>query len=488
MRAAILVLGVGALLAAANEDLGEDPFELEQALHESTGERPWVGKTPEELRAWAKKNLHRKLTSKAVIDAQVHPEWEWFRKSGLGLFLHWGPAGVAPNNGDAWAMVWSKAKEKAGRTIVKPEEMFAVAETWNPESYDPDKWMSAASKAGFGYAVLTTRHHDGYCLWPSEYGTWDTGSYMGGRDLVREYVDACRKNDLRVGFYYSGPNWHYNYQEREFTHPRSEDFRMNYQHELVSADTDLISLMASSGPEEKQESTSQVRELMSNYGAVDMMWWDGNSIMSPTELARLQPDIFVARGSIATPEGMHHGVSENLKVTNEAGWWWELCIKSENSFTPNWHYGIECESNHWDTNKLLTELIRCRSLGGNLLVNIPPRGDGTMMEWYYDLCEEMAGWMSHSREAVVDVDLDAPLPMLDKTQNCTTVRGRILYSLPNDEGVIFIVDVAKPKSVTLLRTGTKLECDYREGSLRIVVPKTMRTSLPDMVKIQLEEL
>jgi alpha-L-fucosidase len=117
---------------------------------------------------------------------------------------------------------------------------------------------------------------------------------------------------------------------------------------------------------EKEESRGQVRELLTNYGPIDIIWWDGSVAMQAEELEAMQPDVFVARGNIATPEGEHQGASKNLKVTNESGWWWEECRKSENSFTPNWHYGIECETNHWDTNTLLTELIRCRSLGGNL--------------------------------------------------------------------------------------------------------------------------
>jgi alpha-L-fucosidase len=144
---------------------------------------------------------------------------------------------------------------------------------------------------------------------------------------------------------------------------------------------------------------------------------------------------------------------------------------------------VECENNLWDTNTLLTELIRCRSLGGNLLVNIPPRGNGEMMDWFYDVCDEMADWMKHSREAVYDVDLDAPLPTLDKTQNYTTKRGKTYYSLPDDDGVVFIADVTKPKSVTLLRTGKKLDSEFRDGTLRVVVPDKMQTDLPDMVKI-----
>ena len=461
-------------------DLAEDPFLLSQAEHEASGEKPWIGRTPAELRIWARKNLHRKVTAKKVISEKEHPEWAWFRKSGLGLFVHWGLPSANPDTGDAWAIQWNEAKARSKRYMEPATKMFSVADTWNPESYNPDKWMEAISKAGFGYSVLTTRHHDGYALWPSEHGTWDTGELMDGRDLVKDYVDACRKHKIRVGFYYSGPNWHFAHQQKSFGGPKSGEFAFNHKMEKVEPFPKLPREIARA---EKEESQGQVRELMSNYGPVDVMWWDGSVAMTAAELATMQPNILVARGMIATPEGQHQGASENVKVANECGWWWEECRKSENKHTPNWHYGVECEKNHWDTNTLLTELIRCRSLGGNLLVNVPPRGNGEMMEWFYQVCDEMAVWMQHSREAVYDVDLDAPLPTLDKTQNYTTKRGNTYYALPNDKGVVFISDVTEPMSVSLLRTGEKIESEFRDNSLHIVVPKSMRTALPDLVKI-----
>jgi alpha-L-fucosidase len=290
-----------------------------------------------------------------------------------------------------------------------------------------------------------------------------------------------------VGFYYSGPNWHFAYQQKDFSWP---PVGINYKHEKVDADPPLAALMGYDPPlpgdldrAEREESARQVKELLTHYGPVDLWWWDGNAIMTDEQLAAIQPDIFVARGNIATPEGRHQGASENIKVTNEADWWWELCRKSENEHTPNWHYGVVNETNHWDTSKFLSELVRCRSLGGNLLVNVTPRANGEMMDWFYEVCDQMAAWMQHSREAIYDVDLDAPLPTLDKTENYTTVKGQTWYSMPNQAGVILIHDVQRPESVTLLRTGDDLEYEFRDGSLRVVVPESMRTELPDMVKM-----
>jgi len=166
-----------------------------------------------------------------------------------------------------------------------------------------------------------------------------------------------------------------------------------------------------------------------------------------------------------------------------------MCVKSENTFTPNWHYGVACETNHWNTNKLITELIRCRAFGGNLLVNIPPKGNGEMMEWFYEVCNEMEGWMQHSKEATYNVDLQAPLPTLDKTDNLTTVKGNFYYSLPDDNNRILIMDVDKPLAVNLLRTNENITFDYnlKNHSVEIVLPGSMTTSLPDIVKIIFEK-
>ncbi|MEN8861672.1 MAG: hypothetical protein ABF315_00615 [Lentimonas sp.] len=115
----IIAFACASPLLVAAGDLAEDPFELGLAKqHAGDGKKHWDGKSPEELRVWAKKNLHHKLTAKRVIDAEAHPEWAWFRKSGLGLFLHWGLTSANPETGDAWAMVWSKSKEKHKRFML----------------------------------------------------------------------------------------------------------------------------------------------------------------------------------------------------------------------------------------------------------------------------------------------------------------------------------------------------------------------------------
>src|SRR5205809_5944844 len=163
----------------------------------------------------------------------LHPDAQWYPDAGFGLFIHWGVSSVEAMN-ISWPMIPGRAlaakriddaaeRERIIRegdwnlngkpNGITPNEYWAMAKDFNPQKYDPDKWLKAAKEAGFTYAVLTARHHEGFALWPSKTGDFNTSNYMGGRDLIKDYVEACRRNGLKVGIYYSPPDWHF---DREF--------------------------------------------------------------------------------------------------------------------------------------------------------------------------------------------------------------------------------------------------------------------------------
>jgi alpha-L-fucosidase len=129
----------------------------------------------------------------------------WFYKASLGLFVCWGPCSVAEVE-----IGWSMFKNmNAPNPYWPPEKYNALADRFDPQNYDPDRWLEAAARAGFKYTVLLVRHHDGYALWPSNYGNFGTKQRMHGRDLVRPFVEACRKHGLKAGFYYSPTDWNF---------------------------------------------------------------------------------------------------------------------------------------------------------------------------------------------------------------------------------------------------------------------------------------
>ena len=135
----------------------------------------------------------------AAVDTRPshQPIQPWYSKDGLGLFICWGISSVA-NIEIGWGLFEDYDKPNH---YWPPEKYDALADQFNPQNYNPDLWMEAAVRAGFKYCVFLTRHHDGYALWPSDFGDFSTKQKLHGRDLVRPYVEACRKYGLKVGFY-----------------------------------------------------------------------------------------------------------------------------------------------------------------------------------------------------------------------------------------------------------------------------------------------
>lgn len=196
----------------------------------------------------------------------AHPDAQWFPDAGLGLFMHWGIVSEFEPSGEAWSGRWTAKKQEKG--LFYPQtEIWAAAETFNPETYNPDKWMAAAKAAGFNYAVLTTKHHDGYALWDSDFAKIGVRQYLNGRDLVKPYVEACRKNGVKVGFYYSGMDWFYDRESMNFS--VQPGTMVNYRGEKVDA---LSPRPADHEEEFSAFNEGQVRELLKFKPD---LWWGG---------------------------------------------------------------------------------------------------------------------------------------------------------------------------------------------------------------------
>ena len=146
------------------------------------------------------------------------PDSQWYETAGLGTFIHWGVSSVRAVGDLSWGMIRDTPfdKELNNSNKLTPEDYWKQADEFDPQHYDPNRWMKAAKEAGFRYAVLTVRHHDGYALWPSKFGDLSTRTHMGGRDLVRPFVDACRNNDIKVGFFYAPSDWYRERHRRSF--------------------------------------------------------------------------------------------------------------------------------------------------------------------------------------------------------------------------------------------------------------------------------
>ncbi len=311
----------------------------------------------------------------------AHPGAQWFGQAGLGLFVHWGISSVHGGIDISWSMM--AGKPWGGNTIT-PRQYFALADRFAPEHYDPDRWLAAAAKAGFRYAVLTTRHHDGYAMWPSEESDFGTRTHMGGRDLVRPFVDACRRHGLKVGLYYSPPDWHWNRNYISFNYG-GENPKLPARPPLGLDHKPAVIAAKPAGWDQRYRAyvRAQVTDLLTRYGPVDLLWFDGGpAVMSIDEVRKLNPAIVVnprmhGYGDFTTPEcKMPSGPIEG---------WWELC-----EIWPNCGWGYEKGGESYRSLKwMLGRLRQVRHWGGNYLINVSPRSDGTLPEAYYQRMAEL---------------------------------------------------------------------------------------------------
>jgi alpha-L-fucosidase len=293
---------------------------------------------------------------------------EWFVRDRLGLFIHWGLYALPARH------EWVKMREQI------PDALYQrYFEHFDPDLYDPVTWAQLARAAGMRYAVITTKHHDGFCLWDSALTDYKAPNTPAGRDLIRPWVDAFRAEGLRIGFYHSVIDWHHPEFPVDGLHPQRDD---------------LAFREAAQGRDIRKYATylhGQVRELLSNYGQIDILWldysypqmdwgwakgkgrddWQSEQLMAMVRA--LQPRILVDNradvpGDFHTPEqyqpaGWVHHAGQPVV--------WEACQ------TLNGSWGYDRDNLDWKPADLLVRmLIDSVSKGGNLLLNVGPTARG----------------------------------------------------------------------------------------------------------------
>lgn len=416
-----------------------------------------------------------------------NPEAQWYPDASLGLFMHWGIHSVVGAQ-PSWDMIEHYIY---GGKVSPPDKYYALADQFKPQDYDPDKWLKAAREAGFTYAVLTTKHHDGYALWPSKYGI-GTKQYMNGRDLLKPYVDACRANGLKVGFYFSPRDWHY----PGLMHPNEYDAE---KWKEVPPITDSV---ANYRNYERFLGfvLKQMEEILTRYGKIDLLWLDGMGFRGVKDMhteqvyawiRSLQPGIVINDrwSNIVNPDdptgtGVRIGdfttPFECTKPTYVPSKWWEHCDIWTNG-GGGWGYDKtgKFHSYSW----FFEHLVASRSLGGNFLINVGPDGDGKMHPNYYKNVADIAGWMKHSKESVIGAD---STPGVERSNVMITTHGNnwYLHLLPDFKQQVSLKTDKRPQSVTLLRTNTVIPYSYWDGFVKFTIASDLRTEMDDVVKVR----
>ncbi len=464
----ILLLGIG-FTATAQLNSHPESYKIDQA-------------DVEFARALISKPIQGKL-----VFPNPNPGSQWFPSASLGLFMHWGIHSVAGAQ-PSWDMI---AHYPYGGKVSPPDKYYALADQFNPQKYDPDKWMKAAKEAGFTYAVLTTRHHDGYALWPSKYGI-GTKQYMNGRDLLKPYVDACRANGLKVGFYFSPQDWHF----PGFRHPNDFDYDKRYE---AIPDTDP----AANYQVYEQFLAyvlKQIEELLTRYGKIDLLWFDGMWFRGVNDMhteqvyawiRSLQPGIVINDrwANVTNPDNPHgSGIRigdfstpfECTTPTYVPSKWWDNC-EIWTGGSAGW--GYDRSGSFRSNSEFMEHLVACRSLGGNYLPNLGPTENGELHPNFYTTVAELAQWMKHSRESVIGA---GPSPGMERSNVKMTTRGNnwYLHLFPGFKNQVSVKTGKRPKSITLLQTGEAVSYNYQDGFVTFSIPAEKRTAIDDVVKVQ----
>ena len=444
-----------------------------------------------------------------------HPDAQWFPEAGLGLFLHWSICSVKGMN-ISWPMmvgahlpriedqaerdriIRERDWELKGRPEMTPMDYWAMAKDFNPENYHPATWLDAAKAAGFEYVVLTTKHHDGFAMWPSEYGNFSTKNFMGGRDLVKDFVEGCRKADIKVGLYYSPPDWYFDRENVDFRFFKLKQVnpefpKLDYNLQPRNGPSMEGAELAAHQKAYAEMVNGQIRELLTNYGKIDVLWFDGNPkvgdyknmLIGQDVMRKLQPGMVInprmgGKGDFRTFE-RHLPENPDLKP----GEWAEFC----NTWNFNWPY-VDMDYRHF--NRILDELIRCRIHGVNYLLGIGPKADGDLDCRAYEGMELVQAWMKPNGESVSGV---APLTSGESCSVYASMKGAVRYAylmpsniredrVPRPETVIFD-GVSKPQKVVMLHNGEVLPCDFEGGKLTISVETAMQSKYADVIKVVL---
>lgn len=302
------------------------------------------------------------------------PGAQWFPKAGLGLFIHWGISSVDGYLDLSWGMMKDFIYSPR---VCPPEEYFALAKKFIPGRFNAEKLIGAAKAAGCRYCVFTTRHHDSFAMWPSRYGDFNTRVYMDGRDLVGEYVAACRKYGMKVGLYFSPPDFRTCGEYLPYG-GWQEDRREEIPKVLKDYEYAVV--------------RGQVHELLTRYGKIDLLWFDGKwqHILREEEIRALQPDIVIGRGedtNFASTE-CHIPTEEEYKE-NFTGCWWEYCGEMTNC----WGYVKRDEYRLKSVEELAEWFTSVRIHGGNFLINIGPDAEGDFTELEYKRLSEFGAFV-----------------------------------------------------------------------------------------------
>jgi alpha-L-fucosidase len=394
---------------------------------------------------------------------------ERWRDMRFGMFIHWGPVSLTGNE-----IGWSRGRQT-------PVEVYDnLYKQFNPVEFDAGQWAGLAKAAGMKYVVLTTKHHDGFCLWDTKQTDYNIMHTPFGRDVVKELAEACKKQGLAFGAYYSTCDWH---------HP---DFPLGSpggKTRKPKPDMDAYTSYL----------RAQVTELIQNYGPLLTIWFDVPQETGPDRgfptahlIRSLQPDILINNRVCRLPAlqgaaGLQDHIGDYSTPEQRIGKFemerpWESCLTV--SAHNHWAWG-GAEDGVKTPAACIGMLVRCASGDGNALLNVGPRPDGVIDPAQAGLLREVGDWMSRNGESIYGTRGGPWMPSNDtgSTRKGSTVY---LHLLGGGEGTLELPALPRAVVSASLMSGTDVKVEQAGGRLRLEIQPAMIDPIDTIVRLQLD--
>jgi alpha-L-fucosidase len=439
-----------------------------------------------------------RVETKAQRDARM----QWWREARFGMFVHWGLYSGLAGTWDGKPVATKGGMEWIQQRVGADTDTYAqrAMPLFKPAPGFAREWAALAKAAGCRYIVFTTKHHDGFALHDSKVSDFDAGSVLH-HDLVKEIVDAARAEGLRVGFYHSVIDWHHDQyayaRSKQLPHPQRGKPYPNGERDHARY-VDYLH--------------KEVEELVSNYGPVDVLWWDysaqdfqGEEAWRAFELMSLvcakQPGIIMNNRLFRSPEagwsGMGTGATvprlepkygdfltpeQHIPATGMPGLDWETCM------TLNTTWGYSDHDHAWKSDEaLIRNLVDIASKGGNYLLNIGPKGDGSIPAETIKSFRAIGAWMKTNGEAIYGTTAS---PFANLSWGRCTRKGSTLYlhvfDWPKD-GVLTVPLQNKVVRATLLAAPTsRLNTTADADAVKIQVPANAPDAIATVIALQIE--
>ncbi len=425
----------------------------------------------------------------------------WWHDAKFGLFIHWGVYSMYGGVYKGHHQAYGDAAWIENRCKIPVAEYRENVKGFNPVNYDPESWVELAKEAGMKYIIITAKHHDGFALFDSKASDWDVvDATKYGKDLLMPLVEACKKHNMRLGFYYS--------QANDWTNPggtvarrpmwqgwpNPDSARIDQYTKEHNGSWDPIQETSTFDEYVDRVAVPQVKELLTGYGDVSVLWWDYATQMRSYQgalklgkLLEIQPNIITNDrlhpdfpGDTKTPE---QGIPKWGQINPEENW--------ENCMTMNNSWGYKSFDDRWkSTEKLIRNLIKNVARGGNYLLNVGPKPDGSIPEESIVRLHEVGKWMDKNSEAIYGAKMSpfGEIPWGEctcKEENGNTSLYFFVFDWPGNGELKVNGLKNKIISAELLASGESIKTESDGKGTKIIVPKTM-PGTTTVIKIQAE--